>query len=1050
MATTRLWLVVPVILMATSCRTDGGKPPAISLEEARQVVATFEGRSFVPPPKSIDDITEILDKQALTDPESIKRARAKAHSARPAEVDGTELAKFLRQRALAARDIGDVRRQFADLREAERLSRDADAETRMDILLDLSVAEILAGNFADAIRHREQAIAVVPERRRDRRLGMSATISVQYARAGELEIAEAHLANAQALLNEAQFWWGFPRFGTLWTGTVARSRANVLDIKGRFAEAERHYLDAIEKFSQFRKSHPDSIYGSLFVEATQAELAENYLRRDRVVEAEIQARKALTASLARHGRYSQDTALQLKTLVRVISAQGRAAEAERLARALVDIYRKIGAPEDSYQLALARAELAETFISQRKWQPALEVFAAIKDGLASSPETFDQFFAGNLNWALALLRTGDAHAALDVAVAAWDRSRETLGEKHYNTAEAQAVLGTSHVQLGNEEEALAAFTRAVPILLARSRQSDDEGGMQAAKSSRLTTILEAYMALLAELDADSMDAGFDPRAEAFRIADIARGQAVQNALVASAARAAAADPDLAGLVRREQDALKQVGALNGLLARAISVPTDQRNPTTIAELRTNIDRLRDARAVLANEIEQRFPDYAALMNPKPATMAGTRAVLRPGEALIATYVGADRTYIWAIPHSGEPAFASAPLGERSLSAVVGRLRRALDPSAATLGDIPEFDVALAYELFRSLLAPVASGWRGAEKLIFVPHGPLGHLPLSVLVTDDKPLAVEREPLFSNYRAVSWLARRHAVTMVPSVSSLTTLRALPAPRPDRRSFAGFGDPWFNAAQAKEGASKAQPTSSRAASDLLLRAVPKLDGLSNATLSALPRLPETAEEITSIALALNADLTADVFTGIAANEGRVKEMSLSGYRVIAFATHGLVPGDLNGLTQPALALSSPMVSGGDDDGLLNMGEILGLKLDADWVVLSACNTATGQGAGAEAISGLGRAFFYAGTRALLVSSWPVETTSARLLTTDIFQRQSDDATLGRAQALQEAMLSLVDSDGNIDEASGKAVFSYAHPIFWAPFSLVGDGSGGGLGS
>lgn len=109
----------------------------------------------MPPPKTIDDITEILDKQELADSESIKRARAKAHSARPAGVDGTELAKFLRQRALAARDIGDVRRQFADLREAEGLSRDADAETKMDILLDLSVAEILAGNFADAIRHRE-------------------------------------------------------------------------------------------------------------------------------------------------------------------------------------------------------------------------------------------------------------------------------------------------------------------------------------------------------------------------------------------------------------------------------------------------------------------------------------------------------------------------------------------------------------------------------------------------------------------------------------------------------------------------------------------------------------------------------------------------------------------------------------------------------------------------------------------------------------------------------------------------------------------------------
>ena len=159
-----------------------------------------------------------------------------------------------------------------------------------------------------------------------------------------------------------------------------------------------------------------------------------------------------------------------------------------------------------------------------------------------------------------------------------------------------------------------------------------------------------------------------------------------------------------------------------------------------------------------------------------------------------------------------------------------------------------------------------------------------------------------------------------------------------------------------------------------------------------------------------------------------------------RVIAFATHGLVPGDLNGLTQPALALSAPQVDG---DGLLTMDEVLGLKLNADWVMLSACNTAAGKGAGTEALSGLGRAFFYAGTRALLPSNWPVETRSARLLTIDLFHRQAKDPGLTRAEGLRRAELALVDGPGFMDRASGKTVFSYAHPIFWAPFSLVGDG-------
>ncbi len=124
---------------------------------------------------------------------------------------------------------------------------------------------------------------------------------------------------------------------------------------------------------------------------------------------------------------------------------------------------------------------------------------------------------------------------------------------------------------------------------------------------------------------------------------------------------------------------------------------------------------------------------------------------------------------------------------------------------------------------------------------------------------------------------------------------------------------------------------------------------------------------------------------------------------------------------------------------------MGEILGLKLDADWIVPSACNTASGQGAGAEAVSGLGRVFFCAGTCALLVSNWPVGTTSAKALTTDIFRRQAAEPGLGRAEALRQAMVALIDGPGRVDDA-GRSVFSYAHPIFWAPFSLIGDGGDG----
>lgn len=227
-------------------------------------------------------------------------------------------------------------------------------------------------------------------------------------------------------------------------------------------------------------------------------------------------------------------------------------------------------------------------------------------------------------------------------------------------------------------------------------------------------------------------------------------------------------------------------------------------------------------------------------------------------------------------------------------------------------------------------------------------------------------------------------------------------------------------------------------------LRLRATPGVRGVkvTSATLALLPRLRDTRAELLSIASSLGAVPKLAVFLGADASEERVKSMDLTGVEVLAFATHGLVPGDLNGLDQPALALSSPRVTGGKGDGLLTMGEVLGLKLNADWVVLSACNTAAADGQGAEAVSGLGRAFFYAGARALLVSNWPVHSVATRELMTTLFQTQAGAPDMIRAEALRRARLQLIDK-GVFKDRHGTAVFSYAHPLFWAPFTIVGDG-------
>ena len=505
----------------------------------------------------------------------------------------------------------------------------------------------------------------------------------------------------------------------------------------------------------------------------------------------------------------------------------------------------------------------------------------------------------------------------------------------------------------------------------------------------------------------------------------------------------AGNTELADLVRAEQDGRKTIGAMNALLAQTLNAPEQEQDTDAIAELRAGIDKARNDRAGAMGEIERRFPDYARLINPKAPTMEEARATLAPGEALITTYFGDTRGFAWAISKDAGTAFAEIDMTAEDLDDMVAILRSALDPGAASISDIPDFDVESAHSLYGEILEPLESAWKDAKSLILVAHGPLGALPISVLPTTNDPLPPADGAPFSNHSRIAWLAKTHSVTLVPSVSAMVALRALPPAKRGRVPFVGFGDPYFSSEQAETQVAEAGGDVAMRGAPLRLRSALRGGGIDSRQLASLPRLHDTAAEVTSIALALGTDPSEVVFLGAKADEKRVKSMDLSRYRVVTFATHGLVANDLEGLTQPALALTTPGITGNTEDGLLTMEEFLGLKLDADWVVLSACNTATAGRAGAESVSGLGQAFFYAGTRALLASNWPVETTSAKALTTDIFRRQAEDPNLARAEALRRAAMALMETGALKDPGSGRALYSFAHPLFWAPFSLIGDG-------
>jgi CHAT domain-containing protein len=281
----------------------------------------------------------------------------------------------------------------------------------------------------------------------------------------------------------------------------------------------------------------------------------------------------------------------------------------------------------------------------------------------------------------------------------------------------------------------------------------------------------------------------------------------------------------------------------------------------------------------------------------------------------------------------------------------------------------------------------------------------------------------------DYRDAAWLFRRQAVTVLPSVASLKALRSTARADHGSKPFVGFGDPLF-----RDGA----PAGNQ-------RGVARNRGynefwtargtVDRGRLAQLSPLPETADEIKDIAAKLGAS-PGDIYLGKAASETTVKNTPLSDYRVIYFATHGLFAGQVTGIGEPALVLSIPPTPTAVDDGLLTSSEVAQLKLNADWVVLSACNTMAGDAPGAEALSGLARAFFYAGSRALLVSHWAVDSNAATQLTISTFDFLTRDPSIGRAEALRRAMLAY------LDDAKEEKL---TNPAYWGPFSMVGEGGG-----
>lgn len=1024
------------------------------------------------PPRTVEDILAVLD-QYQPDPAAVERLRAAAVAEPPVTSNRQDLAIFYHRRARANESLGRLTRQIADLNKAlEHVLESAVSERegigdRYRMLNDLAIAEFSGGNLLRAIDASKKLLANTWHQ-----IAAFSNLVGAYASLGDLPAARQVMRDADSKLVSLRSTRAWSDVGNTWQRAVVASHAKLLEAEGNFGEAERRWRAAIElserSYNDARamlQSDPGAAMAQSRVvlnwASVEASLAGNLRVQGRGAEAEYYSRSGLIRMLQAFGRYSVYTASFINGLGRTVFESGRFADAAALAQAAIESYEKAGAVPESLSLAGARSLLGTVQVAQSRWAEAISVFEARNKGLATDPVQYARYGGRNQDWGIALLRTGDTKKALAMIERVYrNQLRRGLTDSEYFTAQLRGFYAMALAADGRVAKALVEFRGAVPVLLAEARHNANaEQGGNVAKQMRLVWILEAYIKLLLDLRDSALlkDAGIDAIDEAFRLADVARGSSVQRALAESAARATPGDPALAELARREQDTQKRFVTLSDLLNRLLSMPPEQQLPKIIVELKRDIEVLRVDRERLKQDLGQRFPDYADLIDPRPPALAEVQSALGNDEALISIYVSAERSYVWAVPKSGKAAFASVALSDAQIAESVAQLRKALDVGEVSLAVFPRFDLARSHELHAALLRPVESGWREAKSLIVVPHKALAQLPFALLTTASFA-APTKAVQFEEYRQVPWLIRSVSLSQLPSVSTLLALRRVPAARTARKEFIGFGDPLFSkemalaandAGSVTRGVKLRNLSVVKVASAQVAMVADAPAPLVRATvanssrLAQLARLPDTAEEIQSIAQALRADPSGDVFLGRAASEKNVKSGQLTNRRIVMFATHGLVPGDLDGLTQPALALSAPEVTGNaDEDGLLTMEEVLGLKLNADWVVLSACNTASGDGAGSEAVSGLGKAFFYAGARSLLVSNWPVETVSARLLTTKLFEQQAANPSLSRAEALRGTMLELIDH-GESGSATSGHIFAYAHPMFWAPFSLVGDG-------
>ncbi len=492
--------------------------------------------------------------------------------------------------------------------------------------------------------------------------------------------------------------------------------------------------------------------------------------------------------------------------------------------------------------------------------------------------------------------------------------------------------------------------------------------------------------------------------EMFELSELARGGITSQQIALAAARLAegARDPKVAEAIRQYDAASDK---LESLYRQRIDLASDKNNASAVAAMDEQIRKAQEIQRDAGQARQEAAPGFAALVQDS-VSAADVQALLQPAEAIAVVVMGKDEGWTLLLRRDSIDA-GRIEGGSRKIDKLVKRFRTGMDLRADNTP--PPFDADAATDLYAAILKPVATGLKGVTSLTVAPSGSLLAVPFGALLTAAAP--------DNDLAHAPFLIRTMAVSHVPSAASFVNLR-------QGAKTIKAAHPWF-------GMGEFRPPSLRQAT-----ATFPVDacGDSARELAGLPELPGARREL-DVARQLVGASPGDQLLGAAFTAKNVMARNLTDYRIIHFATHAILPGELRCQTEPAVLTSTAPDAPDASGALLTASQIALMHLDAELVILAACNTGGEGGSGAgESLSGLARSFFFAGARSLLVTHWDANDETTTYLTALFLQALRADPDAGPAMALAVSQRRM------LDEAVG-ARSMQAHPYYWAVEALIG---------